>query len=76
MVGYMHKPLHHITSAKGSKDRTKWWEDASIASGAFDGRVFVVDCQTIGLTKMSREEETPPTYGDICRTKYGIHRRS
>ena len=25
---------------------------------------------------MSREEEMPPTYGDIYRTKCGIHRPS
>ena len=41
VVGYMHSPMHDIMSAKGSKDETKWWEDDSIASGAFDGNAFV-----------------------------------
>ena len=35
-----------------------------------------VEFLTIRLTKMSRKEETPPTYGDIYRTKCGIHRPS
>ena len=41
VVGYMHNPMHDIMSAKGCKDETKWWEDDSIASGAFDGNAFV-----------------------------------
>ena len=41
VVGYKHNPMHDIMSAKRSKDETKWWEDDSIASGAFDGNAFV-----------------------------------
>ena len=41
VVGYMHKPMHEITSAKGSKDETEWWKDDSLASGAFNGNAFV-----------------------------------
>ena len=41
VVGYMHNPMHEIMSAKGSKEDTKWWEDDSIASVAFDSNAFV-----------------------------------
>ena len=41
VVGYMHNPMHDIMSAKRSKEETKWWEDDSIASAAFDGNAFV-----------------------------------
>ena len=38
-------------------------------------RLFV-ECLTIGLNKMSRAKESPPTYRDIHWAKCGIHRPS
>ena len=73
VVGYMHNHMHDIMSAKGSKDETKWWEDDSIASGAFEGNAFVRKV----LDHWADEDEprggNPFTYGDIYRTKCGIH---
>ena len=76
VLGYMHNHMHDIMSAKGSKDETKWWEDDPIASGAFDGNAFLRRV----LDHWSHQDElrggNPPAYGDIYRSKCGIHRPS
>ena len=76
VVGYMHNPMHDIMSAKRSKEETKWWEDDSIASAAFDGNAFVRRVLDHWADQDEPRGGNPPTYGDIYRTKCGIHRPS
>ena len=60
VVGYMHNPMHDIMSAKGGNDWTKWWEDGPSPRAPLMAMHLSVECLTIGLTKMSRQQETPP----------------
>ena len=68
--------MQNIMSAKGSKDETKWWEDDSIASGAFDGNAFVHRVLDHRADQDEARGGSPPTYGNIYRTKCGVHRPS
>ena len=76
VLRYMHNPIHDIRSANGGKDETKWWEDDSIALGAFDGNAFVRRVPDHRADQDEPRGGNPPTYGDVYQTKCGNHRPS